>query len=349
MSKISRAGELLKAAASTMKSGVKGAASQAGNVFKAGAAASEAKGKNIVADKVLDAAQKTAARASAKAVTGDAFRRGIKSGIRAMGESTSKNVTTGTLKRAAGRLTDSDYVSTAIKPGLISAFEQAGGRSGMAKRIVGGAALGGATTGTIGALRGEDFWESSKKGAVVGATAGAGRQVQQMGRTEVGSELIGSMRGQISKARTEANVAQGMKEARAIPELANLSGDVREGVISELASRRAQGYQSKSFMDNAVADIKAAKDSRMEVFNESMANAEARGNQEYQNMKAKVQKRKASSIDIPTRKEMNASRQGKSNQVSVLERANRHANMSNAVLGNHQGGRRQTGVRPRMR
>ena len=344
MSKVSRAGELLKTAASTMKSGVKGAASQAGTAFKAGAAASEAKGKSVVAGKAVDAAIKNATRASAKAVTGDAFKEGIKSGIGAMGESTSKNVTTGTLKRAAGRLTDSDYVSSAIKPGLTSAFEQAGGRSGMARRIVGGAAIGGATTGTIGALQGEDFWESSKKGAIVGATVGAGRQVQQMGRTEVGSELTSSMRGEMSTARKEANAAQAVKEAEAAVKSAGLDGDIADGVMSELSLRKAHSYQQKSFTGNLMDDMRATKDSRMEIFNESMARAESRGNEEYEKFKQKVQKRKASSPDIPTRKEMNASRQGKSNQVSVLERANRHANMSSSLLGSNQSGRR-----PRMR
>lgn len=150
---------------------------------------------------------KEAGRIAAKAVTGDEFKKGIKSTFKSATEATSRSVRGDTLKRAAGRLTDSEYIKTAIKPGLKSAFEQAGGKAGMARRVVGGAAIGGATTGTVGALRGRDFWESSKSGVLMGGMGGLGRQYGQMKETEVGSELYKSVSGEFSKAKAGAERA----------------------------------------------------------------------------------------------------------------------------------------------
>lgn len=345
MSKMSKAAELVKTAASTMKSGVKGAASTAGSTFKAGVAASESKGAGIVADKAMESIKKEAARASAKAVTGDAFKKGIKSGVGSIKESTSSSVTGGTLKRAAERLTDSDYISSAVKPGIASAFEQAGGRTGMAKRIVGGAAIGGATTGTIGALQGRDFWEDAKGGAWRGGLAGGGRQIYKMGKTDVGSELLTSARGQMTTARSEASQAQGMKEAR--DTLDFYDGPNKETMIGKIGASNASNYQSKSFMENVMGDMKTARENRQEAFSGGMARAEARGQQELdkhrENMKAKK-----SSPDIPTRQD-SSPKDNVSNPVRVLERANTHSKMSNSLLGNHQGGRAGRGMRPMMR
>lgn len=271
------------------------------------------------ADKVA----KEAARASAKAVTGDAFKKGIKSGIGSLKVPTSKTVTGETLKRAAGRLTDSDYLKTAIKPGISSAFQQAGGRAGAARRIVGGAAIGGATTGTIGALRGNDFWESSKSGAVMGAVGGAGRQVKQMGRTEVGSELASSVRGELSTARREANVSYSVNEALNKFDGKGMSSKGMQASAEALATRKAKAYQSSSFMDNAKADVQATVQSRA-------------------NMRAE---KKSSGQAAPTRKQTNQARQGKSNQVVTLERANMHADMSNSILGNPIDRRKRRGAR----
>lgn len=271
------------------------------------------------ADKVA----KETARASAKALTGDAFKKGIKSGIGSLGVPTSKSVTGETIKRAAGRLTDSDYLKTAIKPGISSAFQQAGGKAGAARRIIGGAAIGGATTGTIGALRGEDFWESSKSGAVMGAVGGAGRQAQKMSGTEVGSELMSSVRGEMGTARREANVSYSVNEALNKFEGKGMPRDGMMASAEALATRKAKAYQSSSFMDNAKEDVKTRV--------QSMSNLRDR--------------KKSSTAPTPTRKQTNAGRQGKSNQVVTLERANMHADMSNSILGRPAERGRNRGMR----
>lgn len=263
---------------------------------------------------------KEAGRAAAKAMTGDEFKQGVKSTFKSAADSTSRSVTGETIKRAAGRLTDSEYVRTAIKPGLKSAFEQAGGSSGIAKRVVGGAALGGATTGTIGALRGNDFWESSKTGVVAGGLGGLGRQYSQMGETEVGSELFKSVSGEFSKARAGANRAQSFSDARK-----DLGKGYSDTIVSALAAKREKEYAGGSFMKNALGDIKsgfARRDEGPPL--EEALNA--------------VRKQSASPSKTPTRKETNASRRGKSNQVVTMDRAAKHQVLSNRVLGNHQGG-----------
>lgn len=328
-----------------IKEAVKGKASQAGSAIASGLAASEEKGKNIVAQKTVDGLKKKLARSTSRAQTADTFKAGIKSGIGAATASKSNTVTGETIKRAAGRLTDSEYINTAIKPGLSSAFEQAGGRSGAAKRIIGGAAIGGTATGTIGALRGNDFWESSRSGVVAGAGLGAGRQVQQMGRTEVGSATLGSMRDEMTTARREASTSQGLKESMEFHSNFKETYPKPSSIVKG-AKHRANQYQSNTFMENLMSDMTEAKDSRLDVFRDATAKAEARGQEVVNNAKAKVKKK--SSPDIPKRQDY-APDSNVSNPVRVLQRHSEHSQMANSLFGNHQGGRKNTGMRKRMR
>lgn len=111
------------------------------------------------------------------------------------------SITGRTIKEAAGRMFNKDTVRDVIKPGLSSAFQEAGGKSGLAKRVIGGAAVGGTATGTIGALRGNDFWESARSGAVMGAGHGAYKQGRAMYGTESGQGLITTAKGELDTSK----------------------------------------------------------------------------------------------------------------------------------------------------
>lgn len=105
----------------------------------------------------------------------------------------------------------SGYLKDTVAPGLKEAFSQSGGLKGLGRRVLGGAAVGGATTGTISALRGGDFWEGAKGGALAGGAAGAGRHAWQMGQTGTGSMLMQDMGAEKTRMTPGATQFGGVK------------------------------------------------------------------------------------------------------------------------------------------
>ena len=106
---------------------------------------------------------------------------------------------------AGKEMAKSCFLKDSVAPGLKSAFTQAGGMKGLGRRVLGGAAIGGATTGTISALRGGDFWEGAKGGALAGGLGGVGRHGYQMGQTGAASSLGSSMQNELTRMTPTAS------------------------------------------------------------------------------------------------------------------------------------------------
>ena len=103
---------------------------------------------------------------------------------------------------AGKEMAKSGFLKDTVAPGLKSAFSQAGGMKGLGKRVLGGAAIGGTTTGTISALRGGDFWEGAKSGALTGGIGGVARHGYQMG---AGSSLGSSFQNELTRMTPTAS------------------------------------------------------------------------------------------------------------------------------------------------
>ena len=71
----------------------------------------------------------------------------------------------GAFRRTFGGSSGTDGLTRGLK----GAWGGAGGGRSLARRAGIGAIAGGMTTGSISALRGDDFWEGAKSGAAVGA------------------------------------------------------------------------------------------------------------------------------------------------------------------------------------
>lgn len=129
---------------------------------------------------------------------------------------------TGAGKRMGGALTrtfgGSSGTDSLVK-GLRGAWDGAGGGRSLARRAGIGAVAGGLTTGSISALRGDDFWEGAKSGATVGAGLGAARHGYKMGETLRGTGL-------------KSNLASANARGRSIGENIKRSSQNRGGLVN---------------------------------------------------------------------------------------------------------------------
>lgn len=242
-------------------------AEKAKNIFREGSKGAFDSVKESPMNSVIDAAKERASSGATRQTIADRARNSMDNKAFDYSSSTMNKET---MRRAGQRLTDSEYIKTAVAPGLREAFDQAGGRSGMAKRVIGGAAIGGATTGTIGAMQGEDFWESSKKGVVAGGAAGLGRQGYMMGTSQSGRELTESIRGQYDTAKGHASRAQ------AYGDMEDLGWNANEDGGAEWAERRAGEYKGQSFWENMKQQREENKNARARA-TDSSANDGASG------------------------------------------------------------------------
>lgn len=169
------------------------------------------------------------------------------SALKAGGSAVKNSMTGRTVSGAAKNLTSSGFLQETVAPGLKNAFTMAGGGTGLGRRVIGGAAIGGAASGTIGALRGNDFWESARGGALAGGAAGVGRHGYKMSQTGAGSKLASDVKGQYGSAKTAAARDQTNSD---------MSG--KRGVGAESAVARRSRYQGQSFWDGMKADTSNA-------------------------------------------------------------------------------------------
>lgn len=178
---------------------------------------------------------------------------GIKSALSAGKKALSESMTGKTLKNMAGRMGTSSFMKDTVSPALSAAWKGSGGGAGLGKRVLGGAAIGGATTGTISALRGNDFWEGARSGAVMGGMAGAGRHGYKMAQTD-GAQVLGSaVSGEYSRARGDASRSF---QASSLSKAASPSGN-RMGVAPGMYQDMTKGYAGQGFWDTAKTDIKS--------------------------------------------------------------------------------------------
>lgn len=180
---------------------------------------------------------------------------------------------------AGKEMAKSGFLKDTVAPGLKSAFNQAGGAKGLGKRVLGGAAIGGATTGTISALRGGDFWEGAKGGALAGGIGGAGRHIYQMGQTGAGANLGLSIENEVagmtegpSRTGGISNRQQGASRAGGIsqrPPRPYDSGNVsrrpspnREGGISDIPMEVRRNYNRRDIPEMFEMGVSASSGNR---------------------------------------------------------------------------------------
>lgn len=104
----------------------------------------------------------------------------------------------GALTRTFGGSSGTDSLARGLK----GAWGGAGGGRSLARRAGIGAIAGGLTTGSISALRGDDFWEGAKSGATVGAGIGAARHGYKMGETLRGTGLKSNLASVNARGRS---------------------------------------------------------------------------------------------------------------------------------------------------
>lgn len=206
------------------------------------------------------------------------------------------SMTQKTVRNTAERLFNSSYIKETVTPGMKDAFAQAGGKSGMAKRVLGSAAVGGATTGTIGALRGDDFWESSKSGVLMGGAAGMGLQGRAMGKTEAGVNLRSSVKGQYGAAKGDAAREQAGIDA-------SLTKGYTESQRGDIAEAQ---YRGQSFWQNMRQDRKNVNPAAESRYNQLARNPDAP-------MSERIQRPGNVSNQVHTRKRLEGVQQGSNN------------------------------------
>ena len=163
----------------------------------------------------------------------------------------------GALRRTFGGSSGTDGLARGLK----GAWDGAGGGRSLARRAGIGAVAGGLTTGSISALRGDDFWEGAKSGAAVGAGVGAARHGYKMGDSLRGTGLRSNLASANSRGRS---IGDNIGRAGSTPSRAGVRastrrtgsrarvGDVynrRRNIISSGPTTRSDQLQSRHDRD----------------------------------------------------------------------------------------------------
>ena len=156
---------------------------------------------------------------------------------------------TGAGKRVGGALRKTFGGSSGTEGlvrGLKGAWDGSGGGRSLARRAGIGAVAGGLTTGSISALRGNDFWEGAKSGAVVGAGVGAVRHGYKMGESLRGTGL-------------KSNLASANIRGRGIGGNINSHNKGRLFSMNKSPTIRSDQFITKQPRTNLAAQAKASR------------------------------------------------------------------------------------------
>lgn len=169
----------------------------------------------------------------------------------------------GALTRTFGGSSGTDSLARGLK----GAWGGAGGGRSLARRAGIGAIAGGMTTGSISALRGDDFWEGAKSGAAVGAGIGAARHGYKMGETLRGTGLKSNLVSANARGRSigdnirrNSHNRGGLVNINVPPTTQNtsLSGD-RLFTINESPTIRSHQAQARHPRSNPAVQAKASR------------------------------------------------------------------------------------------